>query len=77
MRASSRNVVEPCSHQWPAMTIGPGDGLVTRHAFSRDGALLAIGNCDGSVQVWQVRTGTLTSTFRTGTGAVNFYRVLR
>jgi WD40 repeat protein len=49
----------------PDITIGPGRGLVTRHAFSSDGRLLATGSCDGSVQVWQIGNGVLTATFQT------------
>ena len=71
-----RALPDTWSHPIPgnslSMTIGPGDALVTRNAFSRDGKLLAIGNCDGCVQVWQVRTGTPISTIQTGNGAVNF-----
>lgn len=72
MRAVPGTWSHPLPGNTPAMTIGPGDGLATRSAFSRDGTLLAIGNCDGSVQVWQVRTGTLISTIQTGKGAPDF-----
>jgi WD40 repeat protein len=72
----NRGLPDIWSHPLPGSgsltTIRPGDGLVTRHAFSHDGTLLALGNCDGSVQVWHVRTGAHTSIIPTGNAAVTF-----
>ena len=54
----------------PVVTIGPGDGLVTRCVFSGDGVFLATGSCDGTGWVWDVRSGALVSSFQTGCGPI-------
>ena len=54
----------------PVTTLGPGDGLVTRCAFSGDGVFLATGSCDGTAWIWDVRSGTPVASFRTGGGPI-------
>jgi WD40 repeat protein len=60
----------PIPNNNPSLTIGSGDALVTRFAFSADGMFLAAGYCDGRVEIWRVRSGTVFSSHITESGAI-------
>lgn len=56
----------------PLFTIANQDSRVVRLSFSRDGTLLATGNCNGEIAVWQVSSARLLVSSATGTGSISF-----
>ena len=56
----------------PLITTGNQDSRCLRLAFSRDGSLLATGNCDGGIAVRQVSSARLLASFTTGAGSIGF-----
>ncbi|MCK9631358.1 MAG: WD40 repeat domain-containing protein [Methanoregula sp.] len=56
----------------PLVTIRDQDSRVVRLSFSRDGTLLATGNCNGEIAVWQVSSARLLTSSATGTGSISF-----
>ena len=54
------------------MTLSGHDGAVNSVAYSSDGRMLASGSTDGTVRIWDMRTGEeLISPLRSGDGAVS------
>ena len=56
----------------PLVSTGNQDGRFLRLAFSRDSTLLAAGNCDGRIAVWQVSSARLLASIATGAGSIGF-----
>ncbi|MEN6396597.1 MAG: hypothetical protein ABFC78_08955, partial [Methanoregula sp.] len=56
----------------PILSMGNRDSPCMKLAFSRDNTLLATGNCDGRIAIWQVKSARLITTVTTGAGSINF-----
>ncbi|MDD1693209.1 MAG: PQQ-binding-like beta-propeller repeat protein [Methanoregula sp.] len=59
----------------PLITMGDQDSRVVRLSFSGDGSLLATGNCEGKITVWQVSSARLITSSATGTGSISFLAI--
>ncbi|MGA2121150.1 MAG: WD40 repeat domain-containing protein [Methanoregula sp.] len=56
----------------PLLSIGNHDSRSLRLAFSRDGTLLATGNGDGRMVIWQVSSARLLASITTNAGSIGF-----
>jgi WD40 repeat protein len=56
----------------PLCTMGIRDSQCQVLAFSRDGSLLAEGNCDGKIAVWQTSSARLVASFTPHAGPIRF-----
>ncbi len=56
----------------PLISIDNQDSRSLQLAFSRDGSLLATGNCDGRVAVWHISTARLLASVATTAGSIRF-----
>ena len=56
----------------PILSMGNQDSPCMKQAFSSDSTLLATGNCDGRITIWQVKSARLITTITTDIGSINF-----